>query len=244
MFGFNLPETHHLYYLATSFTDVWRRINIYWKDFVMKLFFYPMHFKLRRMGSLWALSLATLVTFLATWLLHSWQWFWIRGRPLFNWQDFFLLDDPRRACAGHRHLRGDSGSETNSQTLPGDSAATVDTGITSRGNLFFDVYSLGLLVMPSWAEFQALIDAASRPTVHEVMIVFGGAAIGLRLWHAVGLVESRNIRRARDTSKSGTISLLAFGGYSCIRCAMPFDPTLHCYAGYSQIQTCDSAPPW
>ena len=88
MFGFNLPETHHLYLLASSFTDFWRRINIYWKDFVMKLFFYPMHFKLRRMGTVWALSLATLGTFLATWLLHSWQWFWIRGMPLFNWKDF------------------------------------------------------------------------------------------------------------------------------------------------------------
>ena len=59
MFGFNLPETHHLYYLATSFTDFWRRINIYWKDFVMKLFFYPTHFKLRKMGTLWAMSVAT-----------------------------------------------------------------------------------------------------------------------------------------------------------------------------------------
>ncbi|HEY3128786.1 MAG TPA: hypothetical protein VGL91_04970, partial [Acidobacteriota bacterium] len=28
MFGFNLPETHHMYFLATSFTDLWRRINI------------------------------------------------------------------------------------------------------------------------------------------------------------------------------------------------------------------------
>ena len=67
MFGFNLPETHHLYFLATSFTDFWRRINIYWKDFVMKLFFYPTHFKLRKMGTLRALSVATLATFLATW---------------------------------------------------------------------------------------------------------------------------------------------------------------------------------
>src|SRR6266496_2742382 len=88
MFGFNLPETHHLYYLATSFTDFWRRINIYWKDFVMKLFFYPTHFALRRIGTLRAMSVATLATFLATWLLHSWQWFWIRGTPLFNWKDF------------------------------------------------------------------------------------------------------------------------------------------------------------
>ncbi len=71
MFGFNLPETHHLYLLASSFTDFWRRINIYWKDFVMKLFFYPTHFALRRIGAIRAMSIATVVTFLATWLLHS-----------------------------------------------------------------------------------------------------------------------------------------------------------------------------
>src|SRR5438874_13519972 len=88
MFGFDLPETHHLYYLATSFTDVWRRINIYWKDFVMKLFFYPMHFKLRKMGTVWALSVATLVTFLATWLLHSWNGSGFGAGPLLVWRNF------------------------------------------------------------------------------------------------------------------------------------------------------------
>src|SRR5207302_6233900 len=85
LYGFRLPETHHLYYLASSFTDFWRRINIYWKDFVMKLFFYPAHFKLRKIGPIRAMSVATVVTFLATWVLHSWQWFWIRGKPLLDW---------------------------------------------------------------------------------------------------------------------------------------------------------------
>jgi hypothetical protein len=37
LFGFRLPDTHHLYFLASGFTDFWRRINIYWKDFAMKL---------------------------------------------------------------------------------------------------------------------------------------------------------------------------------------------------------------
>src|ERR1700720_2121083 len=91
MFGFNLPETHHLYFLATSFTDLWRRINIYWKDFVMKLFFYPTHFAVvRKIGTLRAMTVATLATFVATWALHSWQWFWIRGTPLLTWKDFFF----------------------------------------------------------------------------------------------------------------------------------------------------------
>jgi len=33
----------------------------------MKLFFYPTHFKLRKIGTLRAMSVATLVTFVATW---------------------------------------------------------------------------------------------------------------------------------------------------------------------------------
>jgi len=79
LFGFRLPETHHLYYLASSFTDFWRRINIYWKDFMMKLVYYPSFFRLRRRGHGAALVRATVVVFLATWLLHSYQWFWLRG---------------------------------------------------------------------------------------------------------------------------------------------------------------------
>jgi hypothetical protein len=83
LFGFRLPETHHLYYLASSFTDFWRRINIYWKDFMMKLVYYPSFFKLKGLGSNVALVGATAIVFLATWLLHSYQWFWLReGFPI------------------------------------------------------------------------------------------------------------------------------------------------------------------
>jgi D-alanyl-lipoteichoic acid acyltransferase DltB (MBOAT superfamily) len=87
LFGFRLPETHHLYYLAASFTDFWRRINIYWKDFMMKLVYYPSYFRLRRWGDNTALVLATIIVFLATWLLHSYQWFWLRGGFPFQPQD-------------------------------------------------------------------------------------------------------------------------------------------------------------
>ena len=64
LFGFNLPETHHRYFLASSFTDFWRRINIYWKDFMMKVFYYPAYFRLRRFGDTVALVLATVFMFL------------------------------------------------------------------------------------------------------------------------------------------------------------------------------------
>ena len=79
LFGFRLPETHHLYYLASSFTDFWRRINIYWKDFMTKLVYYPSFFWFRRSGTMPAMVGATIVVFLGTWILHSYQWFWLRG---------------------------------------------------------------------------------------------------------------------------------------------------------------------
>jgi D-alanyl-lipoteichoic acid acyltransferase DltB (MBOAT superfamily) len=79
LFGFRLPETHKLYYLAHSFTELWRRINIYWTDFMMKTVFYPTYFRVKRLGPSRALVLSTVAVFVVTWLLHSYQWFWLRG---------------------------------------------------------------------------------------------------------------------------------------------------------------------
>jgi len=87
LFGFNLPETNHHYVLASSFTDFWRRINIYWKDFMMKVFFYPLFFRLRKLGATQGMIYATLIAFFATWILHAYQWFWLRGSALFTAQD-------------------------------------------------------------------------------------------------------------------------------------------------------------
>ncbi len=87
LFGFNLPETHKRYFLSSSFNDFWRRINIYWKDFMMKLFYYPTYFKVRKLGSGAALVISTAVVFSATWFLHIYQWFWIRGTVLLEWHD-------------------------------------------------------------------------------------------------------------------------------------------------------------
>jgi hypothetical protein len=79
LFGFRLPTTHHRYLLATSFTDYWRRINIYWKDFMVRVFFNPVVFRLKRWPQPAALALGTATVFLATWALHAYQWYWLRG---------------------------------------------------------------------------------------------------------------------------------------------------------------------
>jgi hypothetical protein len=79
LFGFQLPATHYHYFLATGFTDYWRRINIYWKDFMVRLFFNPVVFRLKRWPQPVALALATVAVFFATWFLHAYQSYWLRG---------------------------------------------------------------------------------------------------------------------------------------------------------------------
>ncbi len=79
LFGFQLPETHHHYLLATGFTDYWRRVNIYWKDFMVRIAFNPVVFRLKRWPQPAALAVATVVVFVTTWALHAYQSFWLRG---------------------------------------------------------------------------------------------------------------------------------------------------------------------
>ena len=87
LFGYDLPETHRKYLLANSITDFWRRINIYWKDFMVKVVYFPVYFRYRKSGDLRARVIATVVVFVATWALHSYQWFWLRGELLLSWTD-------------------------------------------------------------------------------------------------------------------------------------------------------------
>lgn len=87
LFGFNLPDTNRRYFLASSFTDYWRRVNIYWKDFILKVFYNPTYFRLRRLGPMRALIGATLWSFFVTWLLHLYQTWWLKGGAQFSVTD-------------------------------------------------------------------------------------------------------------------------------------------------------------
>jgi D-alanyl-lipoteichoic acid acyltransferase DltB (MBOAT superfamily) len=87
LFGYKLPETHHNYLLATGFTDYWRRINIYWKDFMVRLVFHPVAFRLKRQPQPVALAIATAAVFVVTWFLHAYQLFWRQGSWTFSATD-------------------------------------------------------------------------------------------------------------------------------------------------------------
>ncbi len=79
LFGYSLPTTHHHYLLASGFTDYWRRVNIYWKDFMVRVVFNPLAFRWKRRPRWQTLSVATLAVFVTTWALHAYQSFWLRG---------------------------------------------------------------------------------------------------------------------------------------------------------------------
>jgi D-alanyl-lipoteichoic acid acyltransferase DltB (MBOAT superfamily) len=79
LFGFDLPRIMNRYWHASSFTDFWRRANIYWRDFMQRVVFYPIYFRLRHWPATATLLFATGVVFFITWALHGYQWFWIRG---------------------------------------------------------------------------------------------------------------------------------------------------------------------
>ncbi|HWF90764.1 MAG TPA: hypothetical protein VN684_00700 [Terriglobales bacterium] len=87
LFGYDLPETNHKYLLSHSLTDFWRRINIYWKDFMVKIVYFPVYFRLRKKNDFRARMVATAMVFVVTWILHSYQTFWLQGSFVMGWQD-------------------------------------------------------------------------------------------------------------------------------------------------------------
>jgi alginate O-acetyltransferase complex protein AlgI len=82
LFGYDLPETNRRYFLASSFLDYWRRINIYWKDFMLKVVYMPVYFKFRKRGDLRAQILGSAAVFIASWVAHEFS-SWFSGN--FSW---------------------------------------------------------------------------------------------------------------------------------------------------------------
>jgi hypothetical protein len=54
---------------------------------MMRVFYYPAFFRLKRIGQTRALALAILWTFLVTWALHQYQAWWVTGATAASWPD-------------------------------------------------------------------------------------------------------------------------------------------------------------
>jgi hypothetical protein len=181
LFGFALPEANHRYLLARSFLDLWRRINIYWKDFILKIFFNPAYFRLKRLGPTGALVLATLYAFFWTWLLHAYQTFWLSGRETLTsgrdavfWSVLGILVLASALYEARRSRRRTLGGER--RTLGGELARALGTIVT---------FVTLLLLWTFWScqsleELEWLAEAAGNVTMPWVVgILLGLVGLGV-----------------------------------------------------------------
>jgi alginate O-acetyltransferase complex protein AlgI len=90
LFGYDLPETNRRYLLASGFLDYWRRVNIYFKDFMLKIIYLPVYFKLRKRGDLFAQVAGCAAVFIASWAAHS-DSVWISGKFVWTETAFWWL---------------------------------------------------------------------------------------------------------------------------------------------------------
>jgi hypothetical protein len=226
LFGFNLPETHHLYFLASSFTDLWRRINIYWKDFMMKVFYYPTYFRIRKWGETTSLVAATFFVFFLTWFFHAYQWFWLRGSFLFTTPDilfWFILAllvvvntllEARRGRSRTLGQRARSFRDLASQALRSAGTFTILT-------VLWSLWSSESI--PDWLSLLAVVELSSESlTVLLLSFLSIAMVFGLVLWFSeraeksTGSITPPGLFYRSAVSTGGVFLLLFVMGNSAV----------------------------
>ncbi|MBX3703146.1 MAG: hypothetical protein KF822_05180 [Steroidobacteraceae bacterium] len=176
LFGFRLPETHKLYYLSRNFTELWRRINIYWKDFMMSFVFYPVYFRVKKLRPAMAIGIATAAVFATTWALHSYQWFWLRGGFPVTPQDilFWGLLGGLVIVGAIRELR------PGPKRLRGAARWSLTEGLRTSGTFLLFCFLWSLWSAESVGQWIWTLGAAINVDAKGALLI--GAAIVLLTW--------------------------------------------------------------
>jgi hypothetical protein len=152
---------------------------------MMKMVFYPAFFRLRRLGPTTGLVLATLIVFAVTWVLHSYQWFWLLGSFPIAAQDFWfwallgvlvVVNSLAEARRGRRRRFGRSAR-----------SARELAGIALRTAATFTLIALlwSLWTSASVEEWLALL--GREPPDWNALLGVAGGAIAATLLLAAGL---------------------------------------------------------
>jgi D-alanyl-lipoteichoic acid acyltransferase DltB (MBOAT superfamily) len=206
LFGFQLPETNHAYLLAHSFSDSWRRTNVYWTEFMKKLVYYPAYMRLRMRGTTFALVAATALVFVATWWLHALQWFFLQGELPLAWDGMFwgvaallalwsVLADARRA-SGPAVL------------APGAPAAPPRLGAALRYSLrVLGVFATTSLLWSLWSsrslsEWLGVLKQAAASSPRDWLVLAG--VLALLIGAGVLLQLRPGLARAVAAARSGS----------------------------------------
>jgi hypothetical protein len=204
LFGFNLPETHHLYLLSSSFTDFWRRINIYWKDFITKIVFYPLYFRWRTLGDARAVVLATLVAFVATWALHSYQWFWIRGTFPVVWSDLVFWLGLGIVVVLNVRWEQRRGRVRTLRKAARSLGSEIGLGLRTAGTFAAICTLWTIWSTPDAADLRVLIRASTHATAAQV-------ALFLAVPAAIGIAGVALGRRSREHTEGARAQALRAG---------------------------------
>jgi hypothetical protein len=204
LFGFGLPRTHDRYFLASSFTDLWRRNNIYWKDFMQKVFYMPAYFKLGKLGTISRLVVATALVLALTWFFHAYQWFWLRGVFLLSAPDMLfwtllgalvITNTIREARRGRKRSLGE-------RTLTFRDLLGSSFRIAGTFAIISTLWSLWS--SPSVADWLALWRVAASPIgVATLALIFLGimAVLGVTFW-IDNLIVGRRKGRKEEPSRA------------------------------------------
>jgi hypothetical protein len=207
LFGFNLPRTHDRYLLASSFTDLWRRNNVYWKDFMQKVFYMPAYFRLGRLGTTSRLVVATALIIALTWFLHAYQWFWLRGKFLLSAPDVLfwtllgilvITNVVRESRRGRKRTLGERSLTFRDLVSSSFRIAGTFAGISILWSLWSSATIADAIAL--WAV------AATPQGVLTLALVFLGimVVLGLVLWidNVAGRQKGANTGHSRDFFKS------------------------------------------
>lgn len=213
LFGFALPETHHKYYLATSFTDYWRRINIYWKDFIMKMVYYPVMFRLKKMPKMTALVAATMIAFFATWFLHAYQWFWLRGsfplplRDIIFWGVLAVLVTVNSVWEAKKGRKRTLGVKKTT------AKEVIVRGLKASGTFFVICLLWSIWTCRSMDEWTGVLSNANATTLVYTLLVLAAIFIASSIpepkWFA-------DISKGVTTEKAATFKSVQYAVTSCI----------------------------
>jgi D-alanyl-lipoteichoic acid acyltransferase DltB (MBOAT superfamily) len=219
LFGFRLPETHKFFFLASSFSDLWRRINIYWKDFMQKVFYMPVFFRLmRKHGETFALVASSVVVFIATWALHSYQWFWVLGTWLWSTTDtvFWAI---LAVCLVTNQLWEKRRGRLRSIGVPTLSRSRlIAHGVQTAAMFTLMCMLWSLWSSPTFADYGALLRGAVfgwRDAAVVLAVLSGVAAIaafGYRRAHTAAALANAPGRDASALAGFAFLGALAFAG--------------------------------
>lgn len=151
-FGYRLPPTHHRHLLSQSFGDFWRRTNSYWKDFNQKFVFSPLAAALERRLERGSLQVAVFLSLVISWAIHSYQFFWLFGRPFLDLRDvvFWLVLGVAMVIATTRELGRRSRGRLGPKPAP-TARERIVGGLRTAG--FFTLIAVlwSFWSAPSWA---------------------------------------------------------------------------------------------